>query len=621
MKHGICRFFSLHTSQLAKPAQKKFLSIFSSLSRHLSRKISDQMLNKEGDGGKEYFRKLSRKELQSLCKQCSLPARKSSSEMVESLAFYFMRKGLNLVSSGTSINGVQDALLHTSLMPPMQPKSALNSVKGLGLCKPTKSDSNFYSFELRSRPGEEIYKGNRNFKCNNLESFIGPGAYNKESFGGLISNFQEVSPSQFFSQYAGSHVNFKKPLSLGGRVEDSPQFHGRDINTVACSKEIALPSIITTANVPASFEFHVSSEEGIKLCVDLNSSPLEWIKKYKNQVSLCDNVVNTKSRSLYEELGCIGESNKKLKSSVLQNIDSGKNRDESMQAEPSPSSVGEKNSHVRNGHPDGGNNSPISSPVIPCSVAVDVSLYLKEDPGLASVKPSSDGQNHNNLNIESFSEKECIAALDSDITDTPLEKTACNFAVNSISNGSIDHIALMHHSSKWDDEVCENSTQQNSCNLENASVVFPGCFMEMQLSETGNYHKNASCLPHKNGEFLDPYDSKHNRGSEQDGLANSSENDHCNNQEWSNAINGRESSVCSQVDDSFDKNSLKSGVIKSSEELLRKRPHIYRVSQNGRRKSDTIILRSTRRSAGKVLPRRSMSDFTFYMLSASEQLD
>lgn len=38
------------------------------------------------------------------------------------------------------------------------------------------------SFELRSRPGEEIYKGNRNFKCNNLESFIGPGAYNKVCF-------------------------------------------------------------------------------------------------------------------------------------------------------------------------------------------------------------------------------------------------------------------------------------------------------------------------------------------------------------------------------------------------------------------------------------------------------
>ncbi|KAI5558144.1 hypothetical protein POPTR_017G029800v4 [Populus trichocarpa] len=574
------------------------------------------MLNKESEDGKEYFRKLSRKELQSLCKQCSLPARKSTSEMVESLAFYFMRKGLSLVSSSTSIVGVQNALLHTSSMPPLQPKPALNSIQD--------------GFELRSCPGEEINKGNRNFKYNKSESFIGPGAYNKEIFGGLINDFREVSPSQFFSQYAGSHVNHNKPqLSLGGRVEDSPPFHGTDVNTIASSEENAQPSMKTTANVPASFEFHVSSEEGIKLCVDLNSSPSEWIKKYKNQVSLCDNVVNTKSRSLYQELGCIGESNKKMKSSVLQNMDSDQIRDDFVQTDPSPSSVAGKNINVSNGHPVGGNNSLISSPIIPCGVVVDVTQSLEADPGLASAEPSSDGQNQKTSNTESCSKKESIAAPDSDITDTTLEKTACNFAVNSISNGSVDCIALMHQSSKRDDEVCENSTQQNSCNLENASVVFPGCFMEMQLSETGNYPKDASCLPHKNGKFLDPYNSKHNRGSEQDGLANSSENNRCDNQvpacseeqEWSNAISGRESSVCSQVDDSFGKTSLKSEILRSSEELLRKRSHVDRASQNGCGKHDTIILRSTRRSAGKVLPRRSMSEFAFYMLPASQQLD
>ncbi|KAG6741354.1 hypothetical protein POTOM_054587 [Populus tomentosa] len=565
------------------------------------------MLNKESEDEKEYFRKLSRKELQSLCKQCSLPARKSTSEMVESLAFYFMRKGLSLVSSSTTIGGVQNALLHTSSMPPLQP--ALNSIQD--------------GFELGSCPGEDINKGNRNFKYNKLESFIGPGAYNKvclfiylffsgaaksdlllvnfvfltypqEIFGGLINDFREVSPSQFFSQYAGSHVNHDKPqLSLGGRVEDSPPFHGADVNTIASSEKNAQPSMITTANVPASFEFHVSSEEGIKLCVDLNSSPSEWIKKYKNQVSLCDNVVNTKSRSLYQELGCIGESNKKMKSSVLQNMDSDQIRDDSVQTDPSPSSVAGKNTSVSNGHPIGGNNSLISSPIIPCGVVVDVMQSLEADPGLASAEPSSDGQNQKTSNTESCSKKESIAAPDSDITDTTLEKTACNFAVNSISNGSVDCIALVHQSSKRDDEVCENSTQQNSCNLENASAVFPGCFMEMQLSETGNYPKDASCLPHKNGKFLDPYNSKHNRGSEQDGLANSSENNHCDNQvpacseeqEWSNAISGRESSVCSQVDDSFGKTSLKSEILRSSEELLRK------------------------------------SEFAFYMLPASQQLD
>nr|TKS17846.1 hypothetical protein D5086_0000009470 [Populus alba] len=204
-----------------------------------------------------------------------------------------LRKGLSLVSSSTTIGGGQNALLHTSSMPPLQP--ALNSIQ--------------------------------------------------------------------------------------------------DVNTIASSEENAQPSMITTANVPASFEFHVSSEEGIKLCVDLNSSPSEWIKKYKNQVSLCDNVVNTKSRSLYQELGCIGESNKKMKSSVLQNMDSDQIRDDSVQTDPSPSSVAGKNTSVSNGHPVGGNNSLISSPIIPCGVVVDVTQSLEADPVLASAEPSSDGQN------------------------------------------------------------------------------------------------------------------------------------------------------------------------------------------------------------------------------------
>ncbi|KAJ6734254.1 hypothetical protein OIU79_001498 [Salix purpurea] len=76
--------------------------------------------------------------------------------------------------------------------------------------------------------------------------------------------------------------------------------------------------------------------------------------------------------------------------------------------------------------------------------------------------------------------------------------------------------------------------------------------------------------------------------------------------EWSNAISGRESSVCSQVDDSFGKTSLKSEILRSSEELLRKRSRVERGGQSGCGKRDTIISRTTRRSAGKVLPRRSM---------------
>ncbi|KAF2300214.1 hypothetical protein GH714_010746, partial [Hevea brasiliensis] len=51
----------------------------------------------------------------------------------------------------------------------------------------------------------------------------------------------------------------------------------------------------------------------------------------------------------------------------------------------------------------------------------------------------------------------------------------------------------------------------------------------MQLSEAGNYHKDTSCSPNKNGELLDLDDSKHNIVNEQAALATSSENDQCGN--------------------------------------------------------------------------------------------
>lgn len=320
-------------------------------------------------------------------------------------------------------------------------------------------------------------------------------------------------------------------MSFGCGLEDTPQLHRREINTGACPKVNASSSMEATTKVPASFEFYVSSEEGIKLCVDLNSCPSDWIKKYKNQVYLCENVSNTKSRCLHQELGRIGESNKQMKSSFLQSMDPGQIKDGRVQAEPIPSLVVGKNIHVGIDHADGGDKSLTSLPIIPCGLAVDMPECLEDVQGIISSKPSSDVQNQMISNTESCSKNECAAAIDSDIIDAPIEKTACNFAVNSISDGSVDIVALEHQNAKHDDEGCENSTLQNSCIIENASVVFPGCLvshsMEMQLSEDGNCHKHASCSPHKNGEFLDPGDSKHNIGNEQDALANSSVNDPC----------------------------------------------------------------------------------------------
>ncbi|XP_021662758.2 uncharacterized protein LOC110651660 isoform X1 [Hevea brasiliensis] len=555
--------------------------------------------------GQEFYRSLSRKELQSLCKKYGLPARKSSSEMAESLFSFFQKNDLSLASLGKSRGGIQEVLLSPSSVTNWQTEAPFsltgNVIKD--------------SFRQRSCPREEGNKGNRNTKCNEMESCVGLGVYDKEAIGGSIDHFQGSSLSQTVLQSAGGGVIHKEPpSSLSGRLEDTPQFHCGHINVGVCPIKNVSPAR-TYRKVSPSFEFYVSSEEGIKLCVDLNSSPLDWIKDYKNQVSLCKNAGGATSRSLHQELGCIGESdNTQIKGSFPHSVNPGEIEDGRVQVETFPSLVMENNIEID--HPDGGNQSSMILPTRPCSV--EGLECLGEEQGPISSKTSSGVQNQIISNAEFCAKNGCSAILDSDIINVPTEKTACNFAVNSISDGSVDLIAIEHQNSKHDDEICETLTRQNNSDIENNCIVFPGCLAscsaEMQLSEAGNYHKDTSSSPNKNGEFLRLDDSRDNAVNEQAALATSSENDHCGNhlptcseeQEWNNIVNVMESSICSQVDNSIEKTCFKSNNQESNEEFCRKRPFIGSECQNCCSKHDAKILRSMKYSTGEALPRRSM---------------
>ncbi|XP_012065159.1 uncharacterized protein LOC105628378 isoform X2 [Jatropha curcas] len=565
------------------------------------------MSNKEVQ---EFFHSLSRKELQSLCKKYGLPARKSSSEMAESLFSSFQKKDLSLAPLGKSLGGIQEVLLPPSSLTDFHNEVPLNATGNV-----IKD-----SIRPRSFSSEDGKKGNKSIKCNELESCVELRTYAKEGFGGSVNYFQGASQSQFVSQCAGIGFFHKEPsASLIHRVEETHQFLGGGINIGVSPKENASPAINTCTKAPSSFEFYVSSEEGIKLCVDLDSSPLDWIKKYQNQVSLCNNVGNAKSRSLHQELGCIGESDKQMKRSFPQIMDPNEIKDGHVGTEPSPSFVMEQDS-LGIDHLDGGNKSLTLSPKRSCTaVLVEVSDCLGEDRGPISSIPSSNMQNQKISNTESYTKNGYSATtLDSDISDIPTENTACNFAINSISNGSIDLIAIEHQNSKYGDKVCEYSTLQNSSNLENNCMAFPGCLAscstEIQLSEAGNYHKDASCSPNRNCEFFDMEDSKHNVGTEQAALAAPCENGHCGNHlptcseelEWSNTANGVESSLCSQVDNSVEKTCLTSDNLESNREFYKKRPLMDIEDPKSCNKRDLKILRSMKHSAAEVLPRRSM---------------
>ncbi|KAJ8755329.1 hypothetical protein K2173_019127 [Erythroxylum novogranatense] len=472
----------------------------------------------------EFYRNLSRKELQSLCKRCGLPANRSHSEMVESLLSY---------------------------------------VRG--------------------------------------------------SFGVSFCKSEDTSGSRFISRQGGSGTRHKKPtIALDNKKENLCKFACRTITVPSSSKENS--SYMT--KIPA-FQFFVSSEEGINLCVDLDANPAEWINKYKNQVYTCDNMINPKSRSLPEELGCIGESNNPTKASFSWSMDPEKSKNVQVEAER-PGLVVEGNSPVRTGQTNGNTKVSMPTPILSCRVAVGVSECLDKEQGIISLKPSPNLPSPAFSNTYSVSCKKdgCDAAPDSDLINAPVEKIACDFA-NSVTADSIHLLAFGHRPSKPEGEVYERSILQNGYDFEVPSLAFPGCLgnlsIEKKLSETGNYHKDASYSLDKSCKILNLVDAKDNACIEPEAFTNISRNDASRNhlptfleeQEWSNLVSGRESSVCSEVDYSGGKTSLLFDSLESNVEFHKKRLHVDIEGENGSSECDAKISRRMEQSAG-VLPRRSM---------------
>ncbi|KAJ4844019.1 hypothetical protein Tsubulata_032725 [Turnera subulata] len=570
------------------------------------------MANKVGE---DFYRKLSRKELQSLCKKYGLPARTSSYEMAESLRSYFLvseilqRRDLSVSSTGKSFSKIQEAPVPTPPVVPLQPEAPPDVTGNVTALFPTSVADGFVP---GSNPGERHGIGSGNAESVKVQSCAGCEANNKEKFDGLAENLPEASQLQFDSRGAETSVNhLEQPVNLPGRVHlgEVSQFDCSHANVAAHPEEGASLSMKTSSRAPASFQFYVSSEQGIKLCVDLNSGPSDWINKYRNQVSLCENVSYSRSQTFHQELGRVGENNKKLKTSFVQGVHPDRAIDGYAQREPSPSSVVE-NDDIGTDKSGGGSKSLMPSPTVPYNADVDVSKCFVESHQLVSSNPNTDVDNNIISNTESSMQNGYAAALDSDITDVPVENTACNFAVNYISEGSAD-VTIEHQRSKNNDEVCENSNLQNSCSLENSSVKLPGYLpshsTEMQLSEPENYHEDAS------DKLVTLVHSKPSAESGQDALGNSRDDEPSGNdlptcsedQDWSNAGNGRESSVCSQVENSNEKTCLVPGTEQPNNELHRKRLRLENESHNSGGNRSSRTLRSAKHFAEEAFPRRS----------------
>ncbi|KAK9287589.1 hypothetical protein L1049_016024 [Liquidambar formosana] len=400
-----------------------------------------------------------------------------------------------------------------------------------------------------------------------------------------------------------------------------PQMQSRDINFGSCpAKNAFAPSMKSSTEVPSSsFEFYVRSEEGINLYVDLNSSPSEWTTRLKEGVCISQNVQNKNSHCLHQELGHFGDINKQTNHSFLWNTDSSHGiNDGHVQTRPSPSSIMIENGHVGFDRPDGGDESLRSLAIKPCSISADMLGHSEEDHTLLfSSRPSSEVQDPMISGTESYPRVEGTLTLDSDVSDTPQIKSACDSAVILTFDGVKSFDTLDHQNSKVSNSIFEKSSLQMTCSLAIPSMVYPGCSasgsLKMQLSEVTSPHKDILSPTCENGGFLDLDDPMNNVERENGGLANSSklsDGTHGNNpptsaEEWerSDHIDRKENSECSQFN-STEKICLRSDDSESSEGLQKKRQHNDDENSNSCGKPDAK--RSMKNHTGEVHPRRSM---------------
>lgn len=543
-------------------------------------------------GDEQFYRKLSRKELQGLCKKYGLPARKSSSEMAKLLASYFE----NMCSKTTG-----DPLMITG------------PLHGAPFCSSVVAGTDNNGFHSKSREEGKIGRFSHTVRSNELDRCIEDKAYDKEGVGCSML-FQDLSNSPFPFQCDRSNFNSKEcPTTKmcencsgivgDGRVENMCGIQHTDLNHCQCPRENSLSS--------SSLEFYVRSEEGIKLCVDLSSNPSDWINKLKNEVNICENTSHNKAPSFHQELGRLGESNNQNKSSFLRNVDARQSKDGNVQSESSPSILTKENKDVVLNHPEGGDGSLTSIAIKPSGLAVVLSEHVQEDQGVVSSEPNSDARD----GIHSCTDDNgCVTTIESDVI-SPRKELAGNSTVDTsdcpISLASFEY-------QKPSNENCEYSNQENSCNLVNSQLAIAGCAASssggVPPSET-EIQQNGLSIPHKNGEFLDSV-LPGNTETEQSGFANSSEPDldicgtilptPAEELERSKLIDGGEGSESSQFDDSLEKTCSSLDNMESDKELLKKRPRIENNDQADHSRPDAKILRSIKNMATKVLRRRSM---------------
>ncbi|CAL0332461.1 unnamed protein product [Lupinus luteus] len=417
---------------------------------------------------------------------------------------------------------------------------------------------------------------------------------------------------------SGRSSNIHPGNTSGCNVPIFDQNNSGAIEIVVSKKDFASSLEVTTEAPPRSIEFFVWNNEGINLCVDLNSSPSDWINKLRNEVCTSTDVNRKDSRSLRQELSYLGENSTQGKSSLLSKTNCDQIDDHHTRQIKSSSSLKmAKDDAIGLDELNKGASPLIYDSLTPYSKTVNVAVNVKENESAVTAltvnvadnlkeygSPVSAEVNRGTTNNYISGSESCAKALskkirDSYATDTPFFKSPCGSVGNSPSNP----VTLGCQNSKPDDEISEDCVMVNGPCFVNPGVVYPGASfsgsMELQISEVASCQKYASLSLCENDGFLDLSDPKNTLDAHQIGLVNSSE-------DLGKIVSRRESSECSQFDDPIKKSGLEIDNQDSKVKLHRKKKHRDPVVQVSNDNPPSKNLRSMKNVAVIGQRRRSM---------------
>ncbi|XP_022955760.1 uncharacterized protein LOC111457658 isoform X1 [Cucurbita moschata] len=232
---------------------------------------------------------------------------------------------------------------------------------------------------------------------------------------------------------------------------------------------------------PSAIEFYVWSDEGINLFVDLDSSPLDWTERLKNEVYICESIYRDKC--LQQNL-CWFKGHKEFAECFQWNNHPGLLKDDYLQKEaPSSSNLMTDNCMVID-QLDEANGSVIFSAITSRAINADASERIDEDQTIISSETDFDVQNQKLAGSEICTEEDNREMnLDNDMNNA-LRKTDIS---DPVSGGPSSLSTSDHQNLILETDICETSTLQNSCRILNLSVDNPGSLaagpMDMESSD------------------------------------------------------------------------------------------------------------------------------------------